>query len=86
MTFCSALLDTKSECPSSAITIDIHHLDPGVDRSSDLEKCLSGDCAWLTSVQERLKPVRMSAGAKKWAGNHISVVERNVFKDNYLDD
>jgi hypothetical protein len=31
--FCSASLATKSEFSSSAITIDIHLLDPGVDRS-----------------------------------------------------
>ena len=33
ITFCSASLATKSEFWSSAITIDIHLLDPGVDRS-----------------------------------------------------
>ena len=33
ITFCSASLATKSEFSSSAITIDIHLLDPGVDRS-----------------------------------------------------
>ena len=33
ITFCSASLVTKSEFSSSAITIDIHLLDPGVDRS-----------------------------------------------------
>jgi DNA-binding transcriptional LysR family regulator len=33
ITFCSAALTTKSECSSSAITIDIHLLDPDVDRS-----------------------------------------------------
>jgi hypothetical protein len=33
ITFCSAALATKSEFSSSAITIDIHLLDPDVDRS-----------------------------------------------------
>ena len=33
ITFCSASLAMKSEFLSSAITIDIHLLDPGVDRS-----------------------------------------------------
>ena len=38
--FCSAALATKSEFSSSAITIDIHLLDPGVDRSmAELEGC-----------------------------------------------
>jgi hypothetical protein len=33
-------LATKSEFSSSAITIDIHLLDPGVDRSmAELEEC-----------------------------------------------
>ena len=31
-TFCSADMATKSECSSSAITIDIHLLGPDVDR------------------------------------------------------
>src|SRR6266436_5454977 len=39
-TSCSASLATKSEFSSSAITIDIHLLDPGVDRSmAELEEC-----------------------------------------------
>jgi len=40
ITFYSASLATKSEFSSSAITIDIHLLDPGVDRSmAELEQC-----------------------------------------------
>ena len=40
ITFYSASLVTKSEFSSSAITIDIHLLDPGVDRSmAELEPC-----------------------------------------------
>ena len=44
ITFCSAALTTKSEFSSSAITIDIHLLDPDVDRSmAEYEECrLSG--------------------------------------------
>ena len=40
ITFCSASLATKSESSSSAITIDIHLLDPGGDKSmAELEEC-----------------------------------------------
>ena len=40
ITFYSASLVTKSEFSSSAITIDIHLLDPGVDRSmAELRVC-----------------------------------------------
>ncbi len=40
ITSCSAALATKSGFSSSAITIDIHLLDPGVDRSmAELEEC-----------------------------------------------
>jgi hypothetical protein len=40
ITSCSPSLATKSEFSSSAITIDIHLLDPGVDRSmAELEEC-----------------------------------------------
>jgi hypothetical protein len=40
ITFCAAALATKSEFLSSAITIDIHLLDPDVDRSmAEYEEC-----------------------------------------------
>ena len=40
ITFCSASLGAKSEFSSSAITIDIHLLDPGVDRSmAEFKEC-----------------------------------------------
>ena len=40
ITFCSAALATKSEFSSSAITIDIHLLDPDVDRSmAEYDEC-----------------------------------------------
>jgi hypothetical protein len=40
ITFCSAALATKSESWSSAVTIDIHLLDPDVDRSmAEYEEC-----------------------------------------------
>ena len=40
ITSCSASLATKSEFSSSAITIDIHLLDPGIDRSmAEFEEC-----------------------------------------------
>ena len=47
ITFYSASLATKSEFSSSVITIDIHLLAPGVDRSmAELEQC-SLEWSWL---------------------------------------
>src|SRR5271165_2196861 len=47
ITSCSAALATKSEFSPSAITIDIHLLDPGVDRSmAEFEKCRL-ECSWI---------------------------------------
>jgi plasmid stabilization system protein ParE len=46
--FCSASSATKSEFSSSAITIDIHLLDPGVDRSmAELEECRP-EWSWIS--------------------------------------
>jgi hypothetical protein len=43
ITSCSAALGTKSEFSSSAIIIDIHLLDPDVDRSmAEFEECSPG--------------------------------------------
>jgi len=52
ITFCSASLAMKSEFSSSAITIDIHLLDPGVDRGTAAPEQCRLEWSWLCLADE----------------------------------
>jgi hypothetical protein len=63
-------LATKSEFSSSAITIDIHLLDPGVDRSmAELEECRL-EWSWIS--------IRTSGGRGRDSESVQSYHQRNI--------